>query len=177
MDRRAAGSASTTRTVRAMCSDGWSSRGWSRLSAEVSAAVRSGDVSSRRSRANRSFARPKVRSFDPLLTTIWTPYWPNQCWRSFTHQSSCPPADHVADSTWIGGSTCGSARTAPCLEPPWRRAKSPRPRRNHSAWPARQRDARVPVSTRPRRAARRPCPAGLWRPSEEEKLSAQPSQV
>jgi hypothetical protein len=74
MDRRATGSASASRIVRAMCSDGWPSRGWSRLFTEVRAAVRAGDASY----AGRGLAAfsglPKICGFDPLLASVWTVY-------------------------------------------------------------------------------------------------------
>ena len=58
------------------------------------------------SRLSALFGLAKISGFDPPLTTVWHHvHDPATLRRSFTHQSSWPPADHVADSTSIGGST------------------------------------------------------------------------
>jgi hypothetical protein len=60
----------------------------------------------------------KITSFDPPLLTVLASYpsEPLQAWpaRSLTHQSSWPPGDQVAISTWIGGSTSRRSASACC---------------------------------------------------------------
>jgi hypothetical protein len=51
------------------------------------------------------FAGPRSATLTHRWRSAGSRTRPNHCWPSFTHQSSVPPADHVADSTSIGGST------------------------------------------------------------------------
>jgi hypothetical protein len=70
------------------------------------------DMQSERSLLEREPARrTKINGSYPPLTAVWTAYATEPLLRLLPHQSSWPALDHVAVSTWIGGST--SRRSAP----------------------------------------------------------------